>query len=131
LRPVSPAIFVANVDGAPMVMDADSGLLLDAGNPARSGARIQILATGLGRVRPDWPTGLAAPLENVPKVVAPLRVTLDRNPLEVTRATLAPGYVGFYVVEAQLPDVVNAGPAELMLEAGGQQSNPVRIYLQP
>ncbi|MCX6622288.1 MAG: hypothetical protein NTY38_14715, partial [Acidobacteria bacterium] len=131
LRPVSPAIFVANADGAPMVMDADRGLLLDAGNPAGPGTRIQILATGLGRVRPDWPTGLAAPLENAPRVIAPLRVTLDRTPLEVTRATLAPGYVGFYLVEVQLPDVVNAGPAELMLEAGGQQSNPVRIYLLP
>ncbi len=131
LRAVSPAIFVANADGSPMIMDRNSGLLLDAGNPAHAGARIQILATGLGRVRPDWPTGLAAPLEDAPRVVAPLRVTLDRAPLEVTRATLAPGYVGFYLVEVQLPDLVNGGPAELMLEAGGQQSNPVRIYLQP
>lgn len=131
LRAVSPAIFVANADGAPMVMDAENGLLLDAGNPARPGSRIQILATGLGRVRPDWPAGLAAPLENAPKVMAPVRVTLDGTLLEVTRATLAPGYVGFYLVEAQLPDLVNGGPAELVLEAGGQQSNSVRIYLLP
>ncbi|MCC7499698.1 MAG: hypothetical protein IT160_19105 [Bryobacterales bacterium] len=130
LRPVSPAIFVASADGAPMVMDSESGLLLDAANPARAGSRIQILATGLGRVRPDWPAGLAAPLENAPKVIAPVRATLNGAPLTVTRAILAPGYVGFYLVEAQLPDLVNGGPAELMIEAGGQQSNPVRIYVR-
>jgi hypothetical protein len=39
-------------------------------------------------------------------------------PLVVTRATLAPGYIGFYLVEAELPAVVDAGPAELYREAG-------------
>lgn len=130
LRPVSPAIFVASADGSPMVMDSGTGLLLDAGNPARAGARIQILATGLGRVRPDWPAGLAAPLENAPKVIAPVRVWLSGVPLDVTRATLAPGYVGFYLVEVQLPELLNDGPAELLIEAGGSRSNPVRIYLR-
>jgi uncharacterized protein (TIGR03437 family) len=99
--------------------------------PARSGARIQILATGLGRVQPEWPSGMAAPLESPPRVVAPVRVLLDRVPVEVTRATLAPGYIGFYLVEAQLPEIVNAGPAELYIEAGNQPSNRVRIYLLP
>lgn len=130
LRRTSPAIFVDR-DGAPMVLDADTGVLLDAMTPARSGGRIQILASGLGRVRPEWPSGLPAPLENPPRVVADVRVYLDRQPLEVTRAVLAPGYVGFYLVEAQLPEVVNAGPAELMLEVGGEPSNRTRIYLEP
>lgn len=130
LRRTSPAIFVDR-DGAPMVLDADTGVLLDAMTPARSGGRIQILATGLGRVQPEWPSGLPAPLENPPRVVADVRVYLDRQPLEVTRAVLAPGYVGFYLVEAQVPEVVNAGPAELMLEVGGEPSNRTRIYLEP
>ncbi|MDP2996595.1 MAG: hypothetical protein Q8N47_03840, partial [Bryobacterales bacterium] len=130
LRDASPAVFVDR-DGAPMVLDADRGVLLDAMTPARSDTRIQILATGLGRVQPEWPTGLAAPLDSPPRVVAPVKVYLDRAPIEVTRATLAPGYIGFYLVEVQLPEIVNAGPAELYMEAGGQPSNRVRIYLQP
>ena len=130
LRDASPAVFVDR-DGAPMVLDADRGVLLDAMTPARSGARIQILATGLGRVQPEWPTGMAAPLESPPRVVAPVKVYLDRAPVEVTHATLAPGYIGFYLVEVQLPEIVNAGPAELYMEAGGQPSNRVRIYLLP
>ena len=130
LRSVAPAVFVDR-DGTPMVLDADRGILLDAMTPARSGARIQILATGLGRVQPEWPTGLAAPLESPPRVVAPVKVYLDRVPVEVTRATLAPGYIGFYLVEVQLPEIVNAGPAELYIEAGDQPSNRVSVHLLP
>lgn len=130
VRAASPAIFVDR-DGAPMLLDADSGLMLDAANTARSNARIQILATGLGRVKPQWPTGLAAPLENPPAVIAKVQAYLDRTPIEVTRATLAPGYVGLYLIELQLPALVNAGPAELYLAADGQESNRVRVYLEP
>ena len=130
VRSASPAIFVDR-DGAPMLLDADTGLMLDAGNTARSNARIQILATGLGRVRPEWPTGLAAPLENPPSVVAKVQAFLDRAPIEVTRATLAPGYVGLYLIELQLPALVNAGPAELYLTTDGQESNRVRVYVEP
>ena len=130
LLPVSPAIFVGR-DGAPMVLDGDSGLLLDGRNPARSNMRVQIFATGLGKVRPDWPTGLAAPLDNAPAVVASVTAFLDRAPVEVTRATLAPGYIGFYLVEVQLPAVVNAGQAELYIAAGGQESNRVQITIEP
>jgi len=130
LRQTAPAILVDR-DGTPMVLDATSGVLLDAMTPARAGASIQILATGLGRVVPEWPSGMPAPLENPPRVATEVRVYVDRVPIPVTRATLAPGYVGFYLVEARLPDIVNPGPAELMIEAGGEPSNRTRIYLEP
>ncbi|HLH42827.1 MAG TPA: hypothetical protein VKV74_07570 [Bryobacteraceae bacterium] len=130
LQSASPAI-VVDRDGAPILLDANAGTLLDSMNPAHSGARVQIWATGLGRVHPEWPTGLAAPLENPPAVVAPVHAMLDRSPAQVTRATLAAGYIGFYLVEIEIPKVVNSGPAELYLEADGHQSNPVRIYIQP
>jgi uncharacterized protein (TIGR03437 family) len=130
MESASPAIFVDR-DGAPMLLDADSGVLLDGMKPARSGARMQILATGLGRVRPDWPTGVAAPLDEPPRVVAPVRAYLDRMPIDVTRATLAPGYVGFYLIEVQLPALVNSGPAELYIDADGRQSNRVPLYIEP
>lgn len=130
LQSAAPAIFV-DTEGAPMILDADSGVMLDAMKPARSNSRIQILAAGLGRVRPQWPSGMAAPLEDPPAVVAPVRVLLDRMPIEVTRATLAPGYVGFYLIEALIPKVVNYGPAELFVEVDGQPSNRVRVYIEP
>jgi uncharacterized protein (TIGR03437 family) len=134
MGPTAPAIFVDR-DGAPMLLDAESGVMLDAMHPAKSRSRIQILATGLGRVVPDWPAGLPAPLQNPPKVAANVRAFLDRTPIEVTMAQLAPGYTGLYLVEVEIPRIVNYGPAELYIEAGGeagaQSSNKVRIYIEP
>jgi uncharacterized protein (TIGR03437 family) len=130
LQNASPAILV-DEDGSPVALDADSGVLLDAMNPAHSNSRIQVLATGLGQVTPEWPTGMPAPLENTPRVVAPVRAYLDRNPVEVVKATLAPGYIGFYLIELQIPRLVNYGPAELYLEVDGEPSNRVRVYIEP
>jgi uncharacterized protein (TIGR03437 family) len=130
LEAVSPAVFVHS-DGTPLVLDADSGVLLDAMNTAHSNSRLQILATGLGRVRPDWPSGVPGPVQNSPQVVAPVRVYLDRAPVAVTRAVLAPGYVGLYLVEVQLPAIVNSGPAELYVESEGHESNRVRVWIEP
>jgi len=130
VQPVSPAILVSR-DGAPAIFDADSDLPLNGRSPAHSNGRVKILATGLGKVQPNWPTGMQAPLEDPPAVVAAVRVFLDGAPLQVTRATLAPGYVGFYLVEAQLPALTNAGTSELHLSAAGQDSNPVQIVIEP
>lgn len=130
LQNVSPAIFV-DPEGTPLIMDASSGVLLDRTKPAHANSRIQILATGLGRVKPDWPTGLAAPLNDPPQVIATVHASLDRVPVEVVQAVLAPGYVGFYLIEIQLPRILNTGAAELVLEAEGQQSNHVRLYVEP
>jgi uncharacterized protein (TIGR03437 family) len=131
LQPVAPAIFVDPHDGAPLLVDAVTRTMLDAMNPAHSRSRIQVLATGLGKVVPDWPAGLPAPLANPPRLAGTVRAMLDRVPVEVTSATLAPSYTGFYLIEIELPKIVNFGPAELHLELDGQVSNSVRVYIEP
>lgn len=130
LNTTAPGILVDG-DGSPLLLDADRGVRLDGITPARSRMRVQIFATGLGRVRPDWPAGTPAPFENLPEVVAPVSAYLDREPVEVLRAVLAPGYIGVYLVEIEVPTLVNAGAAELYIEAGGQSSNRVRVYIEP
>ncbi len=129
LQNASPAIFVDH-DGSPLLLDSDGGVLLDALTPAKAGSRVQILATGLGRVQPAWRAGVSAPQQRPPTVIAQVHASLDRTPLEVTRAALAPGYVGFYLVEVQLPPLVNVGSSELYIEVDGHESNKVRIYLE-
>jgi uncharacterized protein (TIGR03437 family) len=127
LHAAAPSILVDR-EGAPVFVDAATGVQVDLMNPARPGMRLQVLAAGLGRVRPAWPTGLPAPLENPPVVEASLRALLDGTPVEVVRATLAPGYIGYYLVELQLPEFLDEGASELYLEAAGQASNRVRLY---
>ncbi|MBV8730844.1 MAG: hypothetical protein JO336_13650 [Acidobacteriia bacterium] len=126
----APAIFVSS-DGTPMIYDADTDLPLNAQNTAHSNGRLKILATGLGKVRPEWPTNLPAPERNPPKVIAPVQVFLDGTPLEVTSATLAPLNIGFYVIEAQLPSITNLGTSELHVAADGRESNHVQIVVEP
>jgi uncharacterized protein (TIGR03437 family) len=129
VQPVSPAIFVAH-DGSPMLQDADTGLLLDARKTAHAGSRVQVFATGLGKVTPDWRAGTPAPVENPPAVAATIRAFLNGAPVPVRSATLAGGYIGFYVVELQLPALNNAGPAELYITADGVESNRVQITIE-
>ena len=130
LEAVSPAIFV-DADGTPLVLDAGGGVLLDASRPARAGSQILILATGLGRVRPEWPTGLPAPLEDPPATVAPVTTYLNGAPLRVVSSTLAAGYIGVYMVRAELPATLNSGSGELVIASSDRSSNKVRIFLEP
>jgi uncharacterized protein (TIGR03437 family) len=129
--PVSPAILLLDREGTPALYDADTGLAVDGTNTAHSNGRLQIMTTGLGRVRPDWPTGMQAPLTNPPAVVASVKAFLDGVPLQVSRATLAPGHIGFYIVEVQLPAITNAGTSELYISADGQDSNKVQVVIEP
>jgi uncharacterized protein (TIGR03437 family) len=129
LATVSPAIFVDR--GGPLVLDAGSGRLLGAAVPARAGSQVLVLATGLGRVQPEWPTGLPAPLENPPATVRPVHAFLNGIPLKVVSATLAGGYIGTYIVQAEIPSALNFGVGELTLEVGGRFSNAVRIFTEP
>jgi uncharacterized protein (TIGR03437 family) len=129
VQPVSPAILVGQ-DSVPMLWDADSGLPLDVRNPAHANGRLQIWATGMGRVRPDWPAGIPAPVDNTPVVAAAVRAFLNGSPVQVTSAKMLPGYVGFYLVEVQLPSIVNSGPAQLYITADGQESNHVLLQME-
>jgi uncharacterized protein (TIGR03437 family) len=129
LAAVSPGIFVDR--GGPLVLDAGSGRLLGAAFPARAGSQVLILATGLGRVQPEWPTGLPAPLENPPATARPVRAYLNGIPLKVVSSGLAAGYIGTYMVQAEIPSLLNFGVGELMLEVDGRLSNAVRIFTEP
>lgn len=126
LAETAPAIFTDR-DGAPLLLDAESGELLDPTVPLRAGMRVQVLLTGLGRVEPSWPAGIAAPAANPPRVVAPVRVWFNDQTLEVSKAELAAGYVGFYAVETKLPPVLDSGFASLRVEAAGRNSNTIQI----
>jgi uncharacterized protein (TIGR03437 family) len=130
VQPVSPALLIGS-DGVPVIADADSGLAIDGRNPAHSNARIQIMATGLGKVRPEWRTGIPAPADDPPEVAATVRAFLDGRPVQVNRATLAPLFIGFYVVEIQLPAVTNAGASVLHISVDGQESNRVQLVMEP
>lgn len=130
VKNAAPAIFVDS-EGAPLLLDAASGLVLDPKVPIYAGSTVQILATGLGKVTPEWPTGVPAPLDSPPAVAGTVSAFLDGRPVEVTRAVLAPSYIGYYLVELRIPSIVNRGASEFRLVMNGEESNRVRLYLEP
>jgi len=130
VQDAAPAIFV-DAEGAPLILDASSGLVVDPKLAVYAGSTVQILATGLGKVTPEWPTGEPAPLDAPPAVAGTVTAFLDGRPIEVTRAVLAPGYVGYYVVELQIPAIVNRGASELRIVMNGVESNRVKLSLEP
>ena len=130
IKSAAPSIFVDS-EGAPLILDASSGLVLDSNLAVHASSTIQLLVTGLGKVTPEWPTGVPAPLDSPPAVTATVTAFLDGIPVKVTRATLAPGYVGYYMVELEIPAIVNRGASELRLVMNGEESNRVKLYLEP
>ena len=89
------------------------------------------MATGLGAVKPEWPTGVPAPRESPPEVLEKTRVYLDDIPLRVISATLAIGYIGTYVVDVEVPFLSTPRRGDLFLEAANKRSNRVRIWVGP
>ena len=130
IKDASPALFV-DADGAPLILDTASGFVIDSKAGIHASSSIQVMATGLGKVTPDWPTGVPAPLDTPPTVRGAVAAFLDGSPVQVTKATLAPGYVGYYLVELQIPAIVNKGAAELRIVMNGEESNRVKLYIDP
>jgi uncharacterized protein (TIGR03437 family) len=86
-----------------------------------SGRVVQLFATGQGLVDPAIETGAFAPgMEPFPRATETVRVTIGGRPAVVHFAGLAPGFVGLLQVNAQIDNLVTAGPAEVILEIGGR-----------
>ena len=127
MQPVSPAIFV--VAGEPLVLDAGTGALIGWERPAKAGGTVLVMATGLGEVDPPWPAGLPSPESDPPRTVAQVNATLAGLPARVLAAHLAPGFVGIYLVEVQIPVGTHPGAVELAIEAEDRPSNSVMLVI--
>ena len=93
--------------------------------PAARGEFITIFCTGLGAV--SNPPGTGRPASGQPTVATP-QVTIGGVPANVTFSGLAPGFVGLYQVNAEIPAGAPTGNAvPLVLTIGGVQSNSVTI----
>ena len=80
--------------------------------------------------RPGPPVCRLRPILRIPWPLLSARCSIAL-PVQVTRAILYPNYVGMYLVEIEIPNIVNYGPAELYIEVDGQPSNRVRVYIEP
>jgi uncharacterized protein (TIGR03437 family) len=103
-----------------------------AGQPAQRGTDfIEIYATGLGPVTNQPSSGAPAPASPLAWTTATVTVTIGGAPAYVSFAGLAPGWVGLYQVNVQVPANAPVGDAvPVALSVSGVASNQVTMAVQ-
>jgi uncharacterized protein (TIGR03437 family) len=128
-----PGIFAISQIGTGQgtILNQDSSVN-SASNPATRGSVIQIFATGLGATNPSVPSGQPAPTaEPLARAVTLPEVQIGGIPARLDFAGLAPGLVGLYQVNVEVPATVNSGSAvPLVLVQSGVSSNIVTVAIQ-
>ena len=102
------------------------------GNPARPGTPIIIWATGQGDVIPSVPAGQGAPANPLSQTISLPSVTIGGLPAQVLFSGLAPGFVGFWQINAVVPANAPAGddiPVQVALN--GAAGNTVTMAVAP
>jgi uncharacterized protein (TIGR03437 family) len=108
-----------------------SGIVVDVNSPAHAGDYLQIYSTGLGAVSNTPRTGAAAVASPLSSMIDNPSVTIGGVPAPVIFAGLAPGFIGLYQVNVQVPLGVAAGDAvPVMLSTGAIASNTVTISVR-
>jgi uncharacterized protein (TIGR03437 family) len=133
LAQFAPAIFTMNATGSGQGAILDSSYrLVDASNPATPGTTtVLIFCTGLGDVTAGLPNGSPAPLTPLLQTLTAPTVAICGISANVSFSGLAPGYVGLYQVNAQVPAGLAANNAvPVVLSVGGAISNTVTIAVQ-
>ncbi len=137
LVPHAPALFTTNSQGTGQAAALIGGSLaapigaFPGSRPAQPGESVSVFCTGLGNVT-------NAPEPGAPAVSNPLShtlntpiVTLGSQQIEVTFSGLAPGFVGLYQVNIQIPSGAPSGSAvPLALSIGGVVSNTATIAVE-
>jgi uncharacterized protein (TIGR03437 family) len=100
---------------------------LNPGTTATAGQFISIYCTGLGPVSNQPATGMAALVSALSVTTTTPTVTIGGVAALVTFSGLAPGTVGLYQVNVQVPTGVSAGMVPVILSIGGVTSNTVTI----
>ena len=95
----------------------------------RPGESLAIFSTELGGLQRPVPSGEAAP-SPPPETLSRPVVRIAGAPALVTYAGLAPGFVGLYQVNVEVPPSTPSGTQTLQIISNGVPSNIVTIDVQ-
>jgi uncharacterized protein (TIGR03437 family) len=140
LQPFAPALFTTNEGGTGQASTLVAGTAslaapqdaFPGSRPARIGEYISIYATGLGDVSNRPAPGAASPASPLATTLTTPTVTVGGVPATVSFSGLAPGYVGLYQINVQVPSGAPTGPnVPIVLTIGGVPSNTATIAVDP
>ena len=141
LRVITPNAQQGSMDATVTIADAAPGLFspftvvhangvpVTAASPAEPGEPVAIFLTGLGRVNGEIAAGQAAPLSPLLTARAPVVAQLGGINVAPSFAGLAPGFVGLYQVNIQVPVNLSSGAQTLRIMANGVPSNAHSILV--
>ncbi len=123
-----PGVFSTNGqgNGQGAILDAQYRLV-DSSNPATPGSVVLIYCTGLGAVANQALTGSPSPSDSVDLTATTPTVVIGGSPAPVLFSGLAPGWVGLYQINAQVPATVTAGISTVSVSIGGVALNVVTM----
>ena len=126
---VSPGIFMYNASaGAGVVLHAADFSLVTSSSPAQPGEYLSIYCTGLGPVNIAVQSGTPAP-STPPLAMTQMTptATIGNASALVTFSGLAPGFVGVYQVNLQVPANTPPGNQPLVISTDGYTSNTATV----
>lgn len=142
LAPYAPAIFTTNSQGigqASALINGTASIAAPVGafpgsRPIQKGEYLSLYCTGLGDVRNRPGLGGPSPANPLASTLTNPAITLGNQPIDpalVVFSGLAPGYVGLYQVNFQIPPTAPSGDAvPVTLAIGGLTSNTAMIAIQ-
>jgi uncharacterized protein (TIGR03437 family) len=120
------AILIANTNFLAMPATANV-----PSQPARVGGAISIFCTGLGPTQPAVASGEPGPVGTLATVKTPVTLTVGDQPARVLFAGLAPGLVGVYQVNAEVPAGIAPGNGvPVVITQGTFRSNTATIAVR-
>ncbi len=131
---VSPGIFTLNQQGSGdgAILHAEDFQPVSESAPARAGEFLLIFCTGLGPVQPEVASGDVAPsTEPLARTVTLPMVNIGGIAAAVTFSGLAPGFVGLYQVNVQVPAGVPPGTQDVEIIINGVSSKIVTVPAAP
>ena len=132
VAPAAPGIFTTNLKetGPGVILHAADSSPVNESAPAKPGEFVSIFCTGLGQLKNSVVDGNPAP-NPPPETILAIEARVGNMLANVTFSGLAPGFVGLYQVNVQVPMGAPAGVAvPVVLASGGVPSNTVTIAIQ-
>lgn len=131
----SPAIFVAKGTQGVAIIHGTAllaGPILPGSRPAHRGEFLEVYATGLGSVTNTPATGDFSPSNPIANTVTMATATIGGVNAPVSFSGLAPGFVGLYQVNVQVPpDAPTGNAVPLVVQMENVSSNTVTIAIVP
>ena len=129
LAPTGPGIFAINQAGTGQgaILHASTQGAVSSNSPAKPGEILEVYANGLGTTSPTVVTGQAASSSPISSVVLTPTAFIGGVSAPVRFAGLAPGFVGLYQVNVEVPAGAPNGDDPLVLISNGVNSNPVTV----